>query len=199
MNGYVAIPDAVPQSLVRAAARAIREYVGADDRNRSTWYDNTLDIYADVDADGKKPHHGPAGMVQMFHHASLWAIRQWPAVHAAFADLFGTARLWVTTDRAHFKPPEDARFPRALKRVEEGEILQAWAEGGRGKVNRRDRDGSVVRRQLQVARTCTHMHTHTQRNAHAPAHPCACACAYTRCVVYAHACNIVSHQTQSAI
>ena len=111
VNGYVAIPDAVPASLVRAAARAIREYVGADDRNRSTWYDNTLDIYADVDADGKKPHHGPAGMVQMFHHASLWAIRQAPNLHAIFSDMWGTEALYVTCDRAHFKPPRDSAYP----------------------------------------------------------------------------------------
>ena len=111
VNGYVAIPDAVPASLVRAAARAIREYVGADDRNRSTWYDNTLDIYADVDADGKKPHHGPAGMVQMFHHASLWAIRQAPNLHAIFSDMWGTEALYVTCDRAHFKPPRDPKYP----------------------------------------------------------------------------------------
>ena len=111
VNGYVAIPDAVPASLVRAAARAIREYVGADDRNRSTWYDNTLDIYADVDADGKKPHHGRAGMVQMFHHASLWAIRQAPNLHAIFSDMWGTEALYVTCDRAHFKPPRDSAYP----------------------------------------------------------------------------------------
>ena len=84
-------------------------------------------------------------------------------------------------------------------RSAKGKKKQSTSRGQSGKVNRRDRDGSVVRRQLQVARTCTHMHTHTQRNAHAPAHPCACACTYTRCVVYAHAYHIVSHQTQSAI
>ena len=87
-------------------------------------------------------------------------------------------------------------------RSAKGKKKQSTSRGqsaGRGKVNRRDRDGSVVRRQLQVARTCTHMHTHAQRNAHAHAHPCAGAGAYTTCVVYAHAYNIVSHQTQSVI
>ena len=70
-------------------------------------YRNTLDIYSEREADGvTKPLHGPCGMVQLYHHASLWAIRQLPAVHGAFADLYGTRRLWVTTDRAHFKPPE---------------------------------------------------------------------------------------------
>ncbi|KAH8075344.1 hypothetical protein JL721_1348 [Aureococcus anophagefferens] len=61
--------------------------------------------------------HGPCGMVQMSHHASLWAIRQCPGVHGAFADVYGTEELWVTCDRAHFKPPERADHP-------------AWADPG---------------------------------------------------------------------
>ena len=50
-------------------------------------------------------------MVQMFHHEALWAVRQNPRVHGAFADVYGTRRLWVTADRAHFKPPESAAHP----------------------------------------------------------------------------------------
>ena len=111
-NGYVVVKGVVPPELCRGAAGAIREFVGADDARPETWYANTLDVYEDVEpGSGKKPLHGPCGMVQLFHHASLWAIRQLPAVHEAFADLYGTERLWVSTDRAHFKPPEDARFP----------------------------------------------------------------------------------------
>jgi hypothetical protein len=109
-HGYLAIPDAIPAPLARAAAVSIREYVGAEEHNRSSWYRNTLDIYTDVDENGRKPHHGPCGMVQMFHHHSLWAIRQDPRLHAIFADMWGTPELWVTCDRAHFKPPRDERF-----------------------------------------------------------------------------------------
>lgn len=50
-------------------------------------------------------------MVQLFHHASLWALRQSKVVHGAFADLYGTPRLFVTADRAHFKPPQRHDFP----------------------------------------------------------------------------------------
>ena len=50
-------------------------------------------------------------MVQMFHHHTLWAIRQdmealsspagrqEPRVHQIFADLYGTQALCVTCDR----------------------------------------------------------------------------------------------------
>ena len=110
-NGYLVVPDAVPPSLVRAAASAVREFVGASDENRTSWYANTLDIYGDRTPEGSKPHHGPCGMVQMYHHNSLWALRQHPRVHDIFAALYGTRRLYVTVDRAHFKPPEDAAHP----------------------------------------------------------------------------------------
>ena len=110
-DGYLIIPDAVPLSLARAASAAVRAYVGAEDGNKSSWYANTLDIYEDLDADGLKPHHGPCGMAQMFHHSSLWALRQHPRLHSIFADLYGTRRLYVTADRAHFKPPQSDAYP----------------------------------------------------------------------------------------
>ncbi len=111
-DGYLVIPDAVPPHMTAAAASAVREFVGADDADPDgTWYTNTLDIYSDTLPDGRKPHHGPCGMVQMSHHASLWAIRQCPRLHGIFADLYGTRRLFVTIDRAHFKPPQSASHP----------------------------------------------------------------------------------------
>lgn len=106
-NGYVALEGVVPLDLCQAASKAIRTFVGAD----SDWYANQRDIYTDTLPNGKRPKHGPCGMVQMCHHDSLWRIRQHPAVHAAFTDLYGTEQLWVTVDRAHFKPPEHPDHP----------------------------------------------------------------------------------------
>ena len=110
-EGYLVVEDAISPELARSAAAAIRTYVGADDANRSTWYRNTLDIYGDTLPGGAKPHHGPCGMVQLFHHESLWAIRQAPNLHAIFSDMWGTEALYVTCDRAHFKPPRDSAYP----------------------------------------------------------------------------------------
>ena len=58
-NGYLVVPGAVPPDLTRAAAAAIREFVGADDADNSTWYAHTRDIYAEREPDGvTKPLHG---------------------------------------------------------------------------------------------------------------------------------------------
>ncbi len=110
-DGFLVVPQAVPPHVCAEAAAAVREFVGADPADPDTWYRNTLDIYTERLPDGKLPAHGPCGMVQMYHHAALWAIRQHPRVHEIFADLYGTRRLYVTTDRAHFRPSESAAHP----------------------------------------------------------------------------------------
>lgn len=114
-EGYVVLEDVVPLEDCAAAAEAIRAFVGADDGDEGSWYANTRDIYDE--ALEPRPAHGPCGMAQLSHHSSLWNLRQLPAVHGAFADVYGTEGLWVTTDRCHFKPPESAAFP-------------AWSDAG---------------------------------------------------------------------
>ena len=105
----------IPLDLCANAAAVIRRFIGADDARPETWYTNTQDIY---DATlSPRPAHGPCGMVQLYHHATLWALRQHPAIHACFADVYGTERLYVTCDRAHFKPPQSAAHP-------------AWSDAG---------------------------------------------------------------------
>jgi hypothetical protein len=114
-DGYLVLPGIVPLDLCANAATTIRTFIGADDSRPGTWYTNTQDIY---DARlSPRPAHGPCGMVQLYHHATLWALRQHPAVHACFADVYGTERLYVTCDRAHFKPPQSAVHP-------------AWSDAG---------------------------------------------------------------------
>ena len=114
-DGFVVLPGLIPSDLCANAAAVIRKYIGADDARPETWYTNTQDIY---DATlSPRPAHGPCGMVQLYHHATLWALRQHPAIHACFADVYGTERLYVTCDRAHFKPPQSAAHP-------------AWSDAG---------------------------------------------------------------------
>ncbi|KAJ1449224.1 hypothetical protein M885DRAFT_573081 [Pelagophyceae sp. CCMP2097] len=111
-QGFLAIPNVVPADLCKKASDAIYDYVGADRGEPESWYRNVLDIYADKTADGNSPHHGPCGMAQLCHDDALWEIRprprQCPAMHEVFSDVYGTRRLYVTADRCHFKPPEDA-------------------------------------------------------------------------------------------
>jgi ectoine hydroxylase-related dioxygenase (phytanoyl-CoA dioxygenase family) len=45
------------------------------------------------------------GMVEVYNHQLLWDNRQYPKVHKAFADIWGTEKLWVTIDRANLNLP----------------------------------------------------------------------------------------------
>ena len=45
------------------------------------------------------------GMVEVYNHQYLWDNRQYPKVHQAFVDIWGTEKLWVTIDRANFNFP----------------------------------------------------------------------------------------------
>ena len=116
-DGFLIVPNVINASVAAAAAAAIREFVGANDSDLASWYTNTLDIYEDRTPSGARPHHGPCGMVNLCHHRALWALRQEPALHRVFADLYGTRRLYVTIDRQHFKPPQNPAYP-------------AWSDAG---------------------------------------------------------------------
>jgi len=93
-HGYVVLHDAVPPETRDAAAQALWHHLGADPDDPETWY--------------VRNDHGI--MVQYFQHPAFAAVRRSPRIHKAFAQLWGTADLWVTTDRVGFNPPERAGF-----------------------------------------------------------------------------------------
>ena len=93
-HGYVVLHDAAPATTCAAAAQAIYDHVGARPDDAETWY---------VPND-----HGI--MVQLFQHPAFAANRHAPRVHKAFAQLWGTVDLWVTTDRGGFNVPERPGF-----------------------------------------------------------------------------------------
>jgi ectoine hydroxylase-related dioxygenase (phytanoyl-CoA dioxygenase family) len=88
--GYLVVPEVVPQPLLDAVVDAVFSFLGASVDDPAGWYR------------GEPRRHG---MVQLFQHQALWAIRQHAAVYEAFCDLLRTARLWVTVDRVNMKPP----------------------------------------------------------------------------------------------
>ena len=96
-HGYVVLHDAVPPDTREAAAQALWQHIGASPDDPQTWY--------------RRNDHGI--MVQYFQHPAFTAIRRSPRIHKAFAQLWGTADLWATTDRVGFNPPErdDFMFP----------------------------------------------------------------------------------------
>ncbi|MBV8752988.1 MAG: phytanoyl-CoA dioxygenase family protein [Hyphomicrobiales bacterium] len=89
-HGYVILHDAVPADSLAAAAQAVWDHVGARPDDPETWY--------------RQRNNGI--MVQYFQHPAFNANRRSPRIHKAFAQLWGTADLWVSTDRVGFNVPE---------------------------------------------------------------------------------------------
>jgi hypothetical protein len=88
-HGYVVLRQAVPPAIRDAAAQALWQHLGARSDDPETWY--------------RSKDHGI--MVQYFQHPAFAAIRRSPRIHKAFAQLWGTADLWATTDRVGFNVP----------------------------------------------------------------------------------------------
>ena len=93
-HGYIVLHDAVPAETRDAAAQALWQHLGARADEPDSWY---------VSND-----HGI--MVQVFQHPAFEANRRSQRIHKAFAQLWGTADLWVTTDRVGFNAPERPGF-----------------------------------------------------------------------------------------
>jgi Phytanoyl-CoA dioxygenase (PhyH) len=90
-NGYVVVREAVPLENCRAAERAVWEFLEMHPNDPESWYPDP-------------PRKGI--MVEIYQHQALWDNRQYPRVHQAFSEIWGTEKLWVTFDRASMNPPE---------------------------------------------------------------------------------------------
>jgi hypothetical protein len=96
-QGYAILRNAVSVEDCRLTEAAISQFLSIDPGDCDTWY--------------QPSDHGI--MKQFFHHPALAANRSSPRVHKAFAQIWGTADLWMTVDRISFNPPErrDWIFP----------------------------------------------------------------------------------------
>ena len=97
-NGYVVLHDAVPPENCKAAERTIWDFLEMDTDDPETWYPDP-------------PRRGI--MVEIYQHQALWDNRQYPRIHQAFSEIWGTEKLWVSFDRGSLNPPErpDFKFP----------------------------------------------------------------------------------------
>lgn len=96
-NGFVVVSSAVPPANVEATVQAICDFIGADLEDRDSWYfDQPPNQMEELNY---------SGMVEMYHHQSLWDNRQHPEIYGAFRDLLDRKDLWVTIDRVNFNPP----------------------------------------------------------------------------------------------
>ena len=95
-EGYVVLKGVVPGETCDAVVRMLYSYLSFDSDDPDGWYRAPL----------KK-----GGMLEIYQHQALWDVRQHPRVHRAFAELYGTEKLWVSLDRANFNPPARAEYP----------------------------------------------------------------------------------------
>jgi Phytanoyl-CoA dioxygenase (PhyH) len=97
-NGYVIVKKAVPRAQALRTAQFVWEFEEKDPKNPETWYTAPR-------AEMKMKELGGTGMVEVYNNQHLWNNRQVKRVHDAFADIWGTDKLWVTIDRANLNFP----------------------------------------------------------------------------------------------
>jgi hypothetical protein len=97
-NGYVIVKNAVPKEQVARTARFLWEFEEKDADDPSTWYTAPR-------AEMQMKELTNTGMVEVYNNQYLWDNRQMPRIHDAFADIWGTEKLWVTIDRANLNFP----------------------------------------------------------------------------------------------
>lgn len=97
-NGYVIIKNAISKQQAAKSAAFIWKFEGKDPDDRSTWYKV-------ADTHHKMKELNNSGMVEVYNNQILWDNRQSERIHQAFADIWGTEKLWVSIDRANLNFP----------------------------------------------------------------------------------------------
>ena len=96
-HGYVVLRQAIDAEACRAGADAIWQAQGMSPDDPDGW--------------NRRGEHQQCVFVQVFRHPVLDANRRSDRIHKAFAQLWGNADLWVSTDRVGFNPPVTPSCP----------------------------------------------------------------------------------------
>lgn len=96
LDGYLVVSGVLDRARARETAEAIASFAGARLDAPETWYRLSPESWS---------------VVPVHQAQSLWDNRQDPRVVAPFTQLLGTDRLWVSMDRAGFKPPHQELQP----------------------------------------------------------------------------------------
>jgi hypothetical protein len=94
-NGYVIVRGAISKEQAQATETAVWDALGMSPTNPASWYEKPI---------------GQGIMMDFYHHPTLRANRQSPRIQKAFAQLWQTADLWMTTDRTSLNPPETSTY-----------------------------------------------------------------------------------------
>jgi ectoine hydroxylase-related dioxygenase (phytanoyl-CoA dioxygenase family) len=98
-RGYVVVPNAASPADLAAVARDIWAHAeGMQPDDPSSWYPSPSARA------GTAPDQ-TFGFQTIFHTPAMWRTRQSPRIHAAFSELWGTEKLWVSLDRTMLKAP----------------------------------------------------------------------------------------------
>lgn len=96
--GYVIVKQAVSQQAVNETVDFLWEFQQLDRNDPSSWDQTERKSHEMVELNG-------SGMVEAYHHQTMWNNRQNQRVYDAFVDIWDTEALWVTIDRANLNTP----------------------------------------------------------------------------------------------
>lgn len=98
-HGWVILRDSISREACQATAQAVWDELGKSPDDPASWEEWT-DLQQCV-------------FIQLYRHPALDANRRSRRIHKALAQLWGSADLWVSTDRVGFNPPVTPRcgFP----------------------------------------------------------------------------------------
>lgn len=94
-HGYVRLRNAITGEQARAAEEAVWKHLGMTRDDPASWYAKSI---------------GKGIMTELYYDPALYAARSSMRIRKAFAQLWDSCDLWVTTDRAGFNPPEANGF-----------------------------------------------------------------------------------------
>ncbi|MCE3607143.1 phytanoyl-CoA dioxygenase family protein [Massilia sp. P8910] len=103
-NGYIVIPSAVDGAALDRLERLIWEFEELDPDNPGSWYPPEKSRLRKTELSFN------AGMIELYNHQYLWEARQARRVYDAFADIWGTHKLWVSIDRINLNLPPEPGF-----------------------------------------------------------------------------------------
>jgi hypothetical protein len=93
-DGFAVFEDAVPSPLRAAVVGEIARFLAVDLGDPASF-------------GGERARHN-GGIVPLHHTQAQWDLRQCPELYRVFGAIWGEAELWVSFDRAVFRPPERA-------------------------------------------------------------------------------------------
>ncbi len=98
-KGYVVVRQAISTDAAAAVEAALWEFDEKDPDNPETWYAPQRRSHVRAELNN-------VGMTEIYHHQTMWDVRQSQRVYDAFVDIWDREDLWVAIDRANINPPK---------------------------------------------------------------------------------------------